>query len=127
MRGANGSGSLPAEGPFSPLELLAGKHILLIGTTGFLAKVMLAMLLERFAVGRISVLIRPQRSKSARERFFDEVIGSEMMEPLRRSFGPSFGAYLDEKVEVIAGDISSPNLGLDDATVARLHASLDCV
>jgi hypothetical protein len=29
---------------------LAGKHVLIIGTTGFLAKVMLSMLLERFSV-----------------------------------------------------------------------------
>lgn len=112
---------------FSPLEALAGKHVLLIGTTGFLAKVMLSMLLERFAVGRISCLVRPQRSKSSRERFFDEVMGSEMMAPLKKSFGPSFDAYLHEKLEVLSGDISEANLGLDPETADRLRGSLDVI
>ena len=111
----------------SPLESLAGKHVLLIGTTGFLAKVALSMLLERFSLGRVYCLVRQQRSKSAQERFWDEVMGSEMMEPLRQRLGPSFDAYVKEKVEVIAGDISSESLGLTDEVADRLRRDLDIV
>ncbi|MEO1335435.1 MAG: SDR family oxidoreductase, partial [Myxococcota bacterium] len=52
----------------SPLDALAGKHILLLGTTGFLAKIVLAMLLERFSVGRIYCAIRGTRSKTPEDR-----------------------------------------------------------
>ena len=90
--GAMTKGALPPS--LSPLEAFAQKHILITGTTGFLAKVMLAMLLERFSVGKIYCLVRAQKSKSARERFYDEVLGSEMMEPIQRRFGPSFRAYI---------------------------------
>ena len=116
--GANGQ-------TLSPLQTLAGKHVLLIGTTGFLAKVMMSMLLERFSLGRLYCLIRAQRSKTAEERFWDEVMGSEMMEPLRRRMGPSFTGYVREKVEVLTGDISRPQMGLDDETITRLRRSLD--
>lgn len=111
----------------SPSELLAGKNLLLLGTTGFLAKVMLSMMLERFALGKIYCLVRSQRSKTARERFVDEVLGSEMMEPLRRAFGPSFDAYIDEKVQVVDGDASKPNLGASEDVLAELFREVDLV
>lgn len=125
----NGATALvPATGPsFSPLAALAGQNMLITGTTGFLAKVMLSMLLERFSCGKLYVLVRPQKSKTARQRFWDEVLGSEMMEPLKKHFGPAFRAYIDEKVEVLGGDISSKNLGLDDETTARVQADVDVV
>ncbi len=123
--GAMTKGALPPS--LSPLEAFAQKHILITGTTGFLAKVMLAMLLERFSVGKIYCLVRAQKSKSARERFYDEVLGSEMMEPIQRRFGPSFRAYIDEKVEILTGDISQPSLGLDAETAARVQADVDVV
>ena len=114
-------------GPLSPLEILAGRRVLLLGTTGFLAKVMLAMLLERFSVKRIVCLVRATRSKTAAERFRDEVLGSEMMEPIRRSFGSSFEALIEQQIEVIEGDLSHPNLGIDPATHERLKHELDVV
>ncbi|MCB9649220.1 MAG: AMP-binding protein [Deltaproteobacteria bacterium] len=115
---------LPA---LSPLETLAGKHILILGTTGFLAKIVLSMLLERFSVGRIYVMIRATRSKSAEDRFWDEVMGSEMMDPLKRSFGDSFESYVRQQVEPVAGDLSEPGLGVDEATRARLAEHVDVV
>lgn len=118
------STSLP---PLSPSELLAGKNILLLGTTGFLAKVMLSMMLERFALGKIYCLVRSQRSKTARERFFDEVAGSEMMEPLRRAFGPSFDVYLQEKIRVVDGDASKPNLGVTGDALTELQREVDII
>ncbi|MFB3127440.1 MAG: haloacid dehalogenase-like hydrolase, partial [Candidatus Acidiferrales bacterium] len=50
-------------------EALAGKHILLIGVTGFIGKVWLVNLLGDLpAIGKIHLLIRPQRSRTARQR-----------------------------------------------------------
>ncbi|MGF1508843.1 MAG: AMP-binding protein [Myxococcota bacterium] len=111
----------------SPLENLADAQVLLLGTTGFLAKVMLSLLLERFSPRRLYCLVRPTRSLSAADRFWDEVMGSELFEPLKSRFGPSLDAILDKQVEVVAGDIGKPELGLDEATARRLREGLDLI
>lgn len=118
------SGAAPR---LSPLEELADRHVLLIGTTGFLAKVMLGLLLERFSLRRITCLVRATRSLSARERFDDEVLGSEMFAPLRERFGKSFQALIDHQVRVVAGDISRPDLGLGVEELTALRGDLDLV
>jgi long-chain acyl-CoA synthetase len=120
--------SISRGGPeLSPLRELGGKNVLLIGTTGFLAKVMLAMLLERFSVKKIYCLIRQTPSKSAEDRLFGEVLGSDLMLPLKRSFGDSFDAYVHAQVGAVAGDISKPNLGMDPATLEQMRATIDVV
>src|SRR5208283_4741976 len=51
-------------------ETLAGKHILLIGVTGFIGKVWLVDLLEKIPhLGKITLLIRRNRTTSAQRRF----------------------------------------------------------
>jgi long-chain acyl-CoA synthetase len=112
---------------FSPLSVLGGKNLLIIGTTGFLAKVMLSMLIERFSLNKIFCLIRAQRSRSAEDRFWEDVIGSEMMEPVRQKLGVSFESNLKEKIEIFAGDISQPQLGLSDEVADRLRREVDVV
>jgi hypothetical protein len=51
-------------------KALAGKHILLIGVTGFIAKVWLEKILRDVPeIGRVYLLIRPQRGRTAEQRF----------------------------------------------------------
>ena len=51
-------------------ETLRGKHILLIGVTGFIGKVWLAQLLTDVPeIGKIYLLIRRQRTTTAQRRF----------------------------------------------------------
>src|SRR5580765_4931818 len=65
-------------------EILRGKHILLIGTTGFVGKVALSMLLHRYPeVGRVYCLVRPGAGNTADERFFKKVATSEVFDPVR--------------------------------------------
>ncbi|MBI2377744.1 MAG: AMP-binding protein [Deltaproteobacteria bacterium] len=92
-----------------------------------MAKVVLAMLLERFAPKKVYCLIRPHRSKTAHERLLDEVIGCEMMGPLAKRFGPSFEAYVADRVAAVAGDVSKPDLGVDREMREVLKAELDLV
>lgn len=96
----------------SPLVALSDQHVVLVGTTGFLAKVMLSLLLERFSCRRITCVIRATRSLRAEDRFRDEVLASPLFEPLRQRFGESFDALVRHQVKVVAGDISKPDLGL---------------
>jgi len=110
----------------SPLEALSDRHVVLVGTTGFLAKVMLSLLLERFSCRRITCVIRATRSLAAEDRFRDEVLASPLFDPLRKRFGDSFEALVRHQVRVVAGDISKPDLGLatDDRTALLADADV---
>lgn len=109
-------------------EALAGKHILLIGGTGFIGKVWLAKVLKDLPeIGRLYLLIRPHRSTSAKRRFETLVAESPVFEPLRERYGEGLERYLNERVEILAGDITQPDLGIDPKTRARLQKTLDLV
>ncbi len=117
---------MESNGSFSPLKSLTGRSVLLLGTTGFLGKVVLAMLLERFSVRRLHCIVRSTRSQSAADRFRAEVLGSDMMKPLRARFADSFDAWVEEQVEVHDGGLRE-NLGLAPEVVERLRGELDLV
>jgi len=109
-------------------EALAGKHILLIGGTGFIGKVWMAKVLKDLPeIGRLYLLVRPHRSTSAKRRFETMVAESPVFEPLRERYGEQLWRYLNERVEVIAGDITQPDLGIEPQTRARLQRTLDLV
>jgi len=60
-------------------ETLAGKHILLIGVTGFIGKVWLVDLLEKIPnIRKITLLIRRNRTTSAQRRFEKLSVVAEM-------------------------------------------------
>ncbi len=107
---------------------LAGKHILLIGVTGFIGKVWLVKLLTSLVeIGKIYLLIRRQRSNTALQRFEKIVEESPVFESLHERYGDELASFLGGRVEVVEGDVCRPGLGLDPETRARLVASLDLV
>lgn len=109
-------------------QALAGKHILLIGGTGFIGKVWLSMLLQDLPeIGRIYLLIRRQGSRSALQRFEKIVAESPAFTPLHERFGDRLPRMLMDRVEVVEGDIADPNLGLNEAILGRLAQDLDLV
>ncbi len=109
-------------------ESLAGKHVLLIGFTGFIGKVWLAKILEEVPeIAKVYLLIRRQRSTTARRRFEKVVAESPLFENLHARHGDDFGAFLSEKVEVIEGDVTQPGLGIAPATFERVKSDLDLV
>ncbi|MGE0132935.1 MAG: SDR family oxidoreductase [Blastocatellales bacterium] len=109
-------------------QSLAGKHVLLIGFTGFIGKVWLAKVLEESPdIGRIYLLIRRQRSTTAERRFEKIVAESPLFENLHVRHGEDFCKFLAEKVEVVEGDITQSSLGVEPATFERLKANLDLV
>ena len=109
-------------------EALRGKQILLIGVTGFIAKVWLEHLLYDVPdVGKVYLLIRRQRTTTARRRFEKIVEESPVFDPLEERHGADFARFLSEKIEVVEGDISQPGLGLDAETLRHLSGSIDLV
>src|SRR6202011_5930193 len=121
-------GQAPGLSSLSVRETLANRHILLIGVTGFIGKVWLVDLLENIPqIGKITLLIRRNRTTSAQRRFEKIVEESPAFDPLQERYGRNLGAFLAAKVEVVEGDVSEPGLGLDAATQARLAKSLDLI
>ncbi len=109
-------------------ETLARRHILLIGVTGFIGKVWLVGLLEEIPdIGKITLLIRRNRTTSAQRRFEKIVEESPTFDTLHERHGRNLGAFLKEKVEVVEGDVSLPGLGFAEATQTRLARSLDLI
>jgi alcohol-forming fatty acyl-CoA reductase len=109
-------------------ETLAGKHLMLIGVTGFIGKVWLVDLLEKIPeIGKVTLLIRRNRTTSAQRRFEKIVEESPTFDRLQESYGANLAGFLKEKVEVVEGDVSLPGLGLDAPTRERLARSLDVI
>jgi thioester reductase-like protein len=121
-------GESPRAELLSVRETLAHRHLMLIGVTGFIGKVWLVELLENIPnIGKITLLIRRNRTTSAQRRFEKIVEESPAFDTLQERHGRRLGAFLKEKVEVAEGDVSLPGLGLDEATQARLGKSLDLI
>ena len=106
----------------------AGKHVMLIGVTGFIGKVWLAStLLDLPEVGRIYLLIRRQKSSPGQRRFEKMVEESPVFDPLFERYGARFAEFLREKVEVIEGDVTQPGLGLEASFSRRLQEKLELI
>jgi hypothetical protein len=114
--------------PFSVRETLRGKHILLIGATGFIGKVWLSNLLTDLPdIGRIYVLVRHNRTVSSLHRFQRAIEESPVFEPLAERYGSGFADFLRERIEVVDGDVSKPDLGLAPDVRQRLAQSVDVI
>ena len=115
-------------GALAVRQTLANRHILLVGVTGFIGKVWLVDLLQNVPnIGKITLLIRRNRTTSAHRRFHKIIEESPAFDALHDQYGRKLGALLENKVEVVEGDVGLPGLGLDDATQTRLAKSLDLV
>ena len=113
---------------FSVRGAFAGKHVMLIGVTGFIGKVWLAnTLLDLPGVERIYLLIRRQKSNPAERRFEKLMEDSPVFDPLFEKYGASLPEFLREKIEVVEGDVTQPDLGLSAETARRLQKSLDLI
>jgi thioester reductase-like protein len=113
--------------PISIRQTYAGRHVLVAGGSGFLGKVWLAMVLQRIPdVGRIYMLLRG-KGRGVKERFEKLVNESYVFAALHEEHGERLGEFMSRRVEVVAGDVSRPDLGMDPAVAERLRGTVDLV
>jgi thioester reductase-like protein len=106
----------------------AGKHVMLIGVTGFIGKIWLAnTLMDLPEVGRIYLLIRRQKSNPAQQRFEKMMEESPVLDPLFERYGAKLSGFLHDKVEVIEGDVTQAGFGLAPEIAKRLQQKLDLI
>ena len=115
-------------GPFSIRKAMAGKRVMLIGVTGFIGKVWLANTLRDLPnIGKLYLLIRRQKSNPAQQRFQKMIEESPVFDPLFDEYGGELGKFLAEKIEIVEGDISQPELGLEPVVAQGLKRGLDLI
>ncbi len=109
-------------------KAFAGKHVMLIGVTGFIGKVWLVnTLMQLPEAGRIDLLIRRQKSMPAWRRFEKLVEQSPVFDPLYERYGTELSRLLLERVEVVEGDVCQPGLGLAPEVSEFLLSKLDLI
>jgi long-chain acyl-CoA synthetase len=115
-------------GALSVRSAFAGKHVMLIGVTGFIGKVWLVnTLMDLPEIGRIYLLIRRQKTNTSLQRFEKLVEESPVFDPLFERYGDGLPQFLSHHVEVVEGDVTQPGLGLAPQDHERLSKSLDLI
>ncbi len=113
---------------FSPTEIYNDRRILLIGSTGFLGKVTLSMLLHRFPnIGKVYVTVRARSQEESESRFWNNVITAPPFDPLRERYGSALEGFVRSKVVVLGGDIGDVNLGYTEEQAQRVADDIDVI
>ncbi|MBI1898906.1 MAG: SDR family oxidoreductase [Acidobacteria bacterium] len=100
-------------------QTLSQHSILLTGANGFVGKVLLGLVLDRFPEARhLYILMRSKRTVSAAERFESEVLTSPPLRDIvaRRGLQP-----VRRTITILEGDISQSACGLRADDIARLE------
>jgi fatty acyl-CoA reductase len=109
-------------------EAYKDKKILLTGGTGFLGTALIEKILRSLPdLGRLYLLVRPSRGKSAVERFERDVLGAPAFRGLREKLGDDFEERVSKKVRVLEGDVHAPSLGLGGEDLTELAREVDVV
>ncbi|MGI8565886.1 MAG: SDR family oxidoreductase, partial [Pyrinomonadaceae bacterium] len=112
----------------SPTDIYKDRKIFLIGSTGFLGKVTLSMLLHRFPnVGRVYVTVRARSQAESETRFWNNVITAPPFDPLRERYGNAFEGFIKDKVRIVGGDIGEERLGFTEEEAQRVADDVDVV
>src|SRR2546423_14320974 len=97
-------------------EGIAGKTLLVTGSTGFLGKSIVEKCLRTLpGIRRIDLAIRSSARRPAAERLEREVLASPAFRRLKQELGDArFQELAAEKLRVVALDLGREDLGLTD-------------
>jgi long-chain acyl-CoA synthetase len=112
----------------SPTEIYRDRKIFLIGSTGFLGKVTLSMLLHRFPnIGKIYLTVRARSQEESENRFWNNIITAPPFDPLRERYGSALEGFVNDKVIVRGGDIAETNFGYSEEEAQAIADDIDVV
>jgi long-chain acyl-CoA synthetase len=104
-------------------------EILLTGANGFLGKVILGLLFDRYPdFKHLHVLLRPQGDSSASERFNSQTLGSPALATVVAKVAAEWGEnFLKNKITVWPGDVGRPNCGIETASLEPLKGRVGLI
>jgi long-chain acyl-CoA synthetase len=120
--------AVTSDNKISILNAFHNKNVLILGATGFLGKVLFAMILEKVpTIKGIYLLIRDKNEQNVLDRFTKEILFSPVFEPARKKNTVSFERLIKDKVKIIHGDVSFPGLGMNKENYDYLTQKIDLV
>jgi alcohol-forming fatty acyl-CoA reductase len=108
---------------------LAGKRVLLTGTTGFIGKVVLEKLVRDVpGIQRFVLLLRGNRHHAdALQRFHAEVLSSSVFDRLRRDDPERLEQFVSQQLQVVDAELATPALGLSPHAFDALASQVDVI
>ncbi|WMV12449.1 hypothetical protein MTR67_005834 [Solanum verrucosum] len=109
-------------------QFLEGKTIFITGATGYLAKILTEKILRvQPNVKKMYLLIRAPDSNSAKQRFSNEVIKTDLFGVLREKLGANLHGFIEDKVFPVAGDIDCDSLGINSELKDEMCREIDII
>ncbi|KAK6119897.1 hypothetical protein DH2020_046371 [Rehmannia glutinosa] len=113
---------------YSILKFLENRSILVIGATGFLAKVFIEKILRvQPNVKKLYLVLRAADYESALHRFNTEVMAKDLFMVVKEKYGAKLNSIIQEKITIVAGDIARDCLGLEGSTLEELYQEVEIV
>ncbi|GKE28190.1 alcohol-forming fatty acyl-CoA reductase-like protein, partial [Tanacetum coccineum] len=66
-------------------------------------------------IKKLYLLVRANGAESALQRFENEVVAKDLFKKVKEKYGARLQSFLSEKVNLVAGDITCENLGIQDS------------
>lgn len=110
-------------------QQLAGKRVLITGSTGFLAKVLLEKLIRDVPTIKQFILVIRANKKygTAAERFEREILSSSIFDRLREEQAQYLADVVSHKLVFITGEVTEPLFGLSQLKFTQLANTVDIV
>ncbi|MBX2797368.1 MAG: SDR family oxidoreductase [Myxococcales bacterium] len=104
---------------------LTGRHLVITGFTGFLAKVLVLLLLEEVPeIGRVTLLVRPRgRLRPALRRVEEAFERSPAFRALRQRLGPDLDRWLGDRIQAIDADLERVDCDLSPEALQSLRTA----
>jgi long-chain acyl-CoA synthetase len=118
----------PAQGTgeISAVSAFADKTVLLLGGTGFVGKVLLALVLDRFPeLKHLVVQVRRKKTMSGEQRFYSDILQSPPLRPTVARVGGE--NVVRRKVQIVEGDLDQPLCGISPRDIDMLKGKVDIV
>ena len=99
------------------IELSKNNNVLLLGSNGFVGMHIINSFIKN-DTGKIYCVMRDKNNKSALERFTTI---------LHFYFGESLDKYINDRIFIIKGNISKPNLGMSDSSFEKIINNISII
>ena len=114
-----------SSGEISAIDQFRSKTILLLGGTGFVGKVLLAMVLDRFPdLRHLIIQVRPKKNVSGEQRFLGEILESPPLQAIVERIGVD---AIRQRTSIVEGDLSAPMCGIPAERLEALTDAVDVV